>query len=141
MIRRPPRSTLFPYTTLFRSWLAPASPSSVHAYVEHTAEYWPWWAALEDLVRSGRSVDIHAAPPGDPAWESYINGQYELARLSAPAVARALRVDPPVRALLDLGGAHGGVAAALCRRHPGLGATVLDLPASAENGRASWRGR
>src|SRR2546429_9353619 len=24
MIRRPPRSTLFPYTTLFRSWLAPA---------------------------------------------------------------------------------------------------------------------
>src|SRR3712207_8001819 len=24
MIRRPPRSTLFPYTTLFRSWLASA---------------------------------------------------------------------------------------------------------------------
>src|SRR2546422_7903509 len=23
MIRRPPRSTLFPYTTLFRSWLQP----------------------------------------------------------------------------------------------------------------------
>src|SRR2546430_4645121 len=23
MIRRPPRSTLFPYTTLFRSWLMP----------------------------------------------------------------------------------------------------------------------
>src|SRR5260370_19599475 len=25
MIRRPPRSTLFPYTTLFRSWLRPRS--------------------------------------------------------------------------------------------------------------------
>src|SRR5260370_3869544 len=25
MIRRPPRSTLFPYTTLFRSWLRSAS--------------------------------------------------------------------------------------------------------------------
>src|SRR3712207_8920836 len=25
MIRRPPRSTLFPYTTLFRSWTAPPS--------------------------------------------------------------------------------------------------------------------
>src|SRR5437016_9943376 len=24
MIRRPPRSTLFPYTTLFRSWRSPA---------------------------------------------------------------------------------------------------------------------
>src|SRR2546429_1499138 len=30
MIRRPPRSTLFPYTTLFRSWQRPATsdPSS-----------------------------------------------------------------------------------------------------------------
>src|SRR2546427_3112394 len=26
MIRRPPRSTLFPYTTLFRSWSAPDHP-------------------------------------------------------------------------------------------------------------------
>src|SRR5258707_9921572 len=26
MIRRPPRSTLFPYTTLFRSWPPPSSP-------------------------------------------------------------------------------------------------------------------
>src|SRR5258708_38969998 len=25
MIRRPPRSTLFPYTTLFRSWFVPES--------------------------------------------------------------------------------------------------------------------
>src|SRR5689334_24282586 len=29
MIRRPPRSTLFPYTTLFRSWVAGGSPRSV----------------------------------------------------------------------------------------------------------------
>src|SRR5687767_15237855 len=27
MIRRPPRSTLFPYTTLFRSWLGPVESS------------------------------------------------------------------------------------------------------------------
>src|SRR5256885_9044119 len=35
MIRRPPRSTLFPYTTLFRSWtVAPLDPiSGVYAAV------------------------------------------------------------------------------------------------------------
>src|SRR2546430_16095737 len=27
MIRRPPRSTLFPYTTLFRSWLSARPPA------------------------------------------------------------------------------------------------------------------
>src|SRR5260370_18713332 len=30
MIRRPPRSTLFPYTTLFRSWRAHIALSGVH---------------------------------------------------------------------------------------------------------------
>src|SRR5256885_10368833 len=32
MIRRPPRSTLFPYTTLFRSFLAPAVLLAFHIY-------------------------------------------------------------------------------------------------------------
>src|SRR6185295_8710305 len=31
MIRRPPRSTLFPYTTLFRSFVRVALPALVHA--------------------------------------------------------------------------------------------------------------
>src|SRR5256885_14781724 len=32
MIRRPPRSTLFPYTTLFRSWLLPRLAGTGVAY-------------------------------------------------------------------------------------------------------------
>src|ERR1035437_9651841 len=35
MIRRPPRSTLFPYTTLFRSYLSTAGTAS---FIPHTAE-------------------------------------------------------------------------------------------------------
>src|SRR2546425_5638993 len=31
MIRRPPRSTLFPYTTLFRSWLVGSGPGRLPA--------------------------------------------------------------------------------------------------------------
>src|SRR2546426_8951290 len=50
MIRRPPRSTLFPYTTLFRSidpsrhgglWVQPAGPfisPALHRSEEHTSE-------------------------------------------------------------------------------------------------------
>src|SRR2546427_8101763 len=39
MIRRPPRSTLFPYTTLFRSWLwARAAGASVAMAVAQAAE-------------------------------------------------------------------------------------------------------
>jgi cyclopropane fatty-acyl-phospholipid synthase-like methyltransferase len=49
-------------------------------------------------------------------------------------VAREIKVRGP-RSMLDLGGGHGLYAAALCRRHPGLTATVLDLPGSAAVGR------
>src|SRR5204863_2538642 len=43
MIRRPPRSTLFPYTTLFRSWARrlkkePKWPASFHPRVEGRSE-------------------------------------------------------------------------------------------------------
>src|SRR2546427_7816031 len=37
MIRRPPRSTLFPYTTLFRSLLAGLARSAVHRTAPHGA--------------------------------------------------------------------------------------------------------
>src|SRR5256885_12176698 len=33
MIRRPPRSTLFPYTTLFRSWRGDAWPQEIYLFM------------------------------------------------------------------------------------------------------------
>src|ERR1035438_7030951 len=36
MIRRPPRSTLFPYTTLFRSWQVSAMPPAVRFRFERS---------------------------------------------------------------------------------------------------------
>jgi 2-polyprenyl-3-methyl-5-hydroxy-6-metoxy-1,4-benzoquinol methylase len=122
-----------------RRWLDPASKRSVTHYVAHTATYWPWWEQLEALVRDGRHVELHGAEAADPSWETYIRGQYELARLSAPEVARALGLPPGARSVLDVAGAHGWFAAALADRHPGLRATVVDLPGSARVGREILR--
>ncbi len=119
-----------------RPWLDPESPRAVTHYVAHSATYWPWWEELEALVRDGRNVELHDAAADDPSWATYIRGQYELARLSAPEVARALALPPGARSVLDVAGAHGWFAAALTDRHPGLHATVVDLPGSAAVGRA-----
>ncbi len=118
-----------------RPWLDPASPRSVSTFVAHTATYWPWWERLEELVRDGRGVELHDAPAEDPSWPAYIRGQYELARLSAPEVARALRLPAGARSVLDVAGGHGWFSAALTDRHPGLRALVVDLPGSAAVGR------
>jgi len=118
-----------------RRWLDPSAPLSLAGYVAATADYWPWWEGLERSTRTGTSSGSHEAPPGDAYWRRYIRGQLELARLSAAEVARKLPLPGRPRALLDIGGGHGWYSACLCRRHPGLIATVLDLPGSAAIGR------
>lgn len=119
-----------------RRWLDPASPTYVGTFVDFNYDQWAWWSRLEDSVRSGEGFEIHADEALDEAyWERYIRGQYELARLSGPEVAKALRLPDAPRSLLDLAGGHGWFAAELCRRHPTLSATVVDLPQSAAVGR------
>jgi 2-polyprenyl-3-methyl-5-hydroxy-6-metoxy-1,4-benzoquinol methylase len=118
-----------------RRWLDPAAGRSVTRFVAGTGDYWTWWAGLAETTRTGRPVGHHDAPPGDPYWRRYLCGQFELARLSAAEVARKLRLPGDPRALLDVGGGHGWYSAELCRRHPRLTATVLDLPGSAAVGR------
>jgi len=50
-----------------------------------------------------------------------------LASGSASEVARRTPVPKGARDMLDIGGSHGYYSVALCRRHPGLRAVILDL--------------
>src|SRR2546427_2109645 len=52
MIRRPPRSTLFPYTTLFRSQHAPRLPQAIDDLHEHGEERHAGEDQHEALLRS-----------------------------------------------------------------------------------------
>src|SRR2546422_11080003 len=73
MIRRPPRSTLFPYTTLFRSVLAFSRP-------DERVDYWlrmprspegyarRLYAALRELDTAGAETILVQCPPGAPQW-------------------------------------------------------------------------
>src|SRR3712207_6984915 len=49
MIRRPPRSTLFPYTTLFRSGLTKSSPRVSAAILSLASNAIPTRPAIEDF--------------------------------------------------------------------------------------------
>src|SRR3712207_7388290 len=54
MIRRPPRSTLFPYTTLFRSSRSEALAWAVRLVAQHTDE---WLGELRAAMASVEEVD------------------------------------------------------------------------------------
>src|SRR3712207_8877192 len=51
MIRRPPRSTLFPYTTLFRS---SQNPDALE--VRGTLQYWGWLLGIEPDPAAARKL-------------------------------------------------------------------------------------
>jgi hypothetical protein len=126
----------FALATRARKWLDPASDSYIGTWIEHTVTYWEWYGEMGRIVRDGGSFEIHREPAEDEEyWRVYITGQYELARLSAREVAKAIRLAPKPAALLDVAGGHGWFSAELCRRHETLHATVLDLPGSARVGR------
>src|SRR5690625_1887627 len=89
MIRRPPRSTLFPYTTLFRSLITPALNGSILAGITrdsilHLLRHWnipvqerkismeEIWAAysqglLEEVFGTGTAAVI--SPVGELNWD------------------------------------------------------------------------
>src|SRR3712207_919365 len=50
MIRRPPRSTLFPYTTLFRSWFTEEAIAVWRAEPRTTRGGQPWYSELAILT-------------------------------------------------------------------------------------------
>jgi hypothetical protein len=119
-----------------RKWLDPDSDSYIGTFLEHTTTYWEWYGDLERIVREGGSFEIHREDAEDEEyWRLYITGQYELARLSAAEVAKAIKLADEPTALLDVAGAHGWFSAELCKRHATLHATVVDLPGSARVGR------
>ncbi|MFE3186914.1 class I SAM-dependent methyltransferase [Streptomyces violascens] len=118
-----------------KRWLLPSSDVSVNHVMASMTNLWPLWMDLPAVARGKEIADHHAIAPDDDYWHDYITGQYEMARLTAPETVAAIRVPPQSRSVLDIAGGHGHFAAELCRRHPALRATVLDLPGSAAVGR------
>src|SRR3712207_8268523 len=69
MIRRPPRSTLFPYTTLFRSRRLPQARLHRYARASHLLpEDAPEYAAA--VVQWVTDLDAGSSPPARPAARS-----------------------------------------------------------------------
>src|SRR2546426_5796846 len=57
MIRRPPRSTLFPYTTLFRSVVADVGPVDAHGRIDSGFDVFRF-----DIAAAGPAVILGAGP-------------------------------------------------------------------------------
>lgn len=114
-------------TSVTRTWLLPDAPHSIYDYILFNYTQWEWLSRCEEFIRTGHPIAFHDEMT-EGEWDLYQRGMRSIARLTAPEVSRRVPVPANAHAMLDIGGANGVYAAALCRRHPDLHATILDLP-------------
>src|SRR3712207_3869180 len=109
MIRRPPRSTLFPYTTRFRSQLQPAVGEGRHAQPD--AVQWPGEQPVD--VRDDRHPELsgeHVRSTGDDVGDTdhlHVGEAGQRPRVAGADTPGADQSDPDAAA--GAGGAHAGV--------------------------------
>jgi SAM-dependent methyltransferase len=117
----------FTLTARARKWLTRDSPASVRDKVLFEFVEWSLVERVEDYLVTGTPIEMHRAV-SDEQWGLYQRGMRALATFATPEIVRRTPLPAGATTMLDLGGSHGYVSVAMCRRYPQLQATVLDLP-------------
>jgi SAM-dependent methyltransferase len=112
------------------AFLAGRTPADLRPFLRFWDRIsYPTWAKLADALGKGPSKEIFDL---DPKLQEVATAGIE-AILAGPANALAAGHHfQRHRRLLDVGGGTGSWSIAAARRHPGLGATVFELPIVAE---------
>jgi 2-polyprenyl-3-methyl-5-hydroxy-6-metoxy-1,4-benzoquinol methylase len=118
----------FALSPLSRKTMIEGAPAEMVGYMKFTYEQWEFIGHLEDLVRTGRGVDFHETMKAPESWEHYQRAMLEVARIQAPIIAAHTPVPAGATRLLDLAGSHGLIGATICRKHPPMQSTIIDLP-------------
>lgn len=130
------RGRTFRLSKLSKRSLIKGGPLELMGYLEWNYTQWEMLEHLESLLQTGHGVQFHETMTESADWAAYQRAMMELARQEAPVIARRVPVDRGATRLLDIAGSHGLYGAALCRLHPPLRSTVLELPAALEHARS-----
>jgi hypothetical protein len=114
--------------------LLKASPFRLTGWIEYSNTHWRVVQRLEEVLETGQPVDVNALLSGPEDWLVHQRAMADTARPAMTWVAGHIPVRKGATLMLDIGGAHGLYAAALCRMHPPLKGEVLELPQAARAG-------
>ncbi|MBV8845373.1 MAG: methyltransferase domain-containing protein [Bryobacterales bacterium] len=120
-------------TAKSKKWLAPKDGWSLFHYMPHVRDVCRFTDELEGFLRTGKALDIHEAGLTSAEWGRYQCAMRSLSAAAAREVSERIKLKPEPKRMLDIGGSHGFYSVALCRKHQGLCATILDLPAAIEH--------
>jgi len=122
-------------TALSRATMVDGSPMDLRGFVQWNYVQWRMVEHMETLLKTGRGVDFHSTMTDETEWLWYQRAMLDVARFDAPILARTVPVKRSASRLLDIAGSHGLLGAAICRKHPPMTSTVIDLPNAIEHAR------
>lgn len=119
----------------FHKWLLQESENNLVAKLRFQLIEWEWMAMLEDYVRTGKTLQLHSSLD-EKHWNRYQEGMRDLSINAAKDLAKKIPVPKNATMMLDIGGSHGLYSIELCKAHPSLNSTILELPGAMESASA-----
>lgn len=120
---------LYRNTAESAAFLVPGCPHDLSKAIRYMRDVYPAWGRLASFGKSGEPVEAPQLHLGTDAerTRTFVLSMHGKALATAQPVLSQLSI-AGCRRLLDVGGGPGTYSVLLCRMHPGLHATVLDLP-------------
>jgi ubiquinone/menaquinone biosynthesis C-methylase UbiE len=126
----------FGLTKMAQKWIAPQSPDSVQDIaIYNNRVVWDWVGNLGQYLRTGEGVQYHDFFSAEQ-WQLYQKAMFSVAGSEIKEWVRRVPISKKATHFLDIGGANGRHAAALCQKYPHLYVTILDLPEAIEQAQA-----
>ena len=115
----------------YYKWLLKESESNLIGKLRFQLIEWEWMGKLEEYVRTGKPLDLHGSASAKE-WELYQEGMRDLSINAAKELAPKIPVPKDATSMLDIGGSHGLFSIELCKKHPALTSTIMELPGAIE---------
>ena len=115
-----------------KKWFAKESSSSIQNNILLSELQLSILGQLDEIIKSGKSLDIHGTLTEKHHWQIYQAGMLESAKQIASSIKKKIPVKEKAKVLLDIGGSHGLLGAAICRANGIKKSMVLDLPEAIE---------
>ncbi len=119
----------------FYKWLLKEYPSNLIGKLRFQISEWNWMANLEEYVRTGKPMDMHSNL-SESEWANYQDGMRDLSVNTAKELAGKIKLPANTTKMLDIGGSHGLYSIELCKKHPALSSTILELPGAIDRASA-----
>lgn len=109
--------------------LSADSPESFRYFILFCDYLYKGYAHLDETVRLGKRPDHNMLEEmTEYEWELFSRAMIDISRTNVKEVCAKIPVEKGATKVLDLGGSHGQYSIELCKKHPQLKATIMDLP-------------